>query len=122
MTSELCSTGKNQLARRVSPFQRFTSLRLCLMHHYVFDYGRLVASVTSSLSSATRLRYVKASETRNCSSRVLSPMHATILCKELSANLLLHYEEIALIFFSSALMTAFLARIIINDCRICAKY
>lgn len=52
--------GVNQLAHRAPPFQRFTSLRLCLMHHYVFDYGRLVASVTSSLSSATRRGYVKA--------------------------------------------------------------
>lgn len=44
----------DQLVDRVIPIQRFTSLRLCLMHHYVFDYGRLVASVTSSLSSAAR--------------------------------------------------------------------
>lgn len=35
------------------------------MHYYVFDYGRLVASVTSPLSSATRRRYVKAGGTRN---------------------------------------------------------
>lgn len=33
------------------PILKFTSLRLCLMHHYFLDYGRLVASDTSHFSS-----------------------------------------------------------------------
>lgn len=33
------------------PILKFTSLRLCLMHHYFLDYRRLVASDTSYFSS-----------------------------------------------------------------------
>lgn len=33
------------------PILKFTSLRLCPMHHYFLDYGRLVASDTSQFSS-----------------------------------------------------------------------
>jgi len=64
--------GCHQLGQRALPLQRFTSLRLCFMHHYVFDYGRLVASVASALSSM-RIRRRRCVRSRRSGRRVIVP-------------------------------------------------